>query len=89
LLSLDYCNFNNVCKGASELILLLGLCSKLLLLLLLLEMRNCGDHLSICSYNCEIKVLIALEHRSRIESSAAAAAAAAAGWELADDSSDR
>jgi hypothetical protein len=68
------------------LILLLGLCSKLLLLLL--EMRNCGDHLSISSYNCEIKVLIALEHRSRIESSAAAAAAAA-GWELADGSSDR
>jgi hypothetical protein len=88
LLSLDYCNFNNVCKGASELILLLGLCSKLLLLLLL-EMRNCGDHLSISSYNCEIKVLIALEHRSRIESSAAAAAAAAARWELADGSSDR
>jgi len=70
------------------LILLLGLCSKLLLLLLL-EMRNCGGHLSISSYNCEIKVLIALEHRSRIESSAAAAAAAAAGWELADGSSDR
>jgi hypothetical protein len=69
------------------LILLLGLCSKLLLLL---EMRNCGDHLSISSYNCENKVLIALEHQSRIESSsAAAAAAAAAGWELADGWSDR
>jgi hypothetical protein len=67
------------------LILLLGLYSKLLL-----EIRKCGDHLSISSYNCEIKVLIALEHRSRIESSAAAAAAAAAaGWELADRSSDR
>jgi len=86
LLSLDYCNFNTVCKGCSELILLLGLCSKLLLLL---EIRNCGDHLSISSYNCEIKVLIALEHRSRIESSAAAATAAAAGWELANGSRDR
>jgi hypothetical protein len=65
------------------LILLLGLCSKLLLLV---EMRNYGDHLSMCSYSGEIKVLIALEHRSRIESSAAAAAT---GWELADGSRDR
>ncbi len=65
-------------------ILLLGLCSKLLLLV---EMRNYGDHLSMCSYSGEIKVLIALEHRSRIESSAASAAAA--GWELGDGSCDR